>query len=346
VSVRTAAFGQLPGGGPVRLFTLTNARGLIARVTDLGATLTELHVPDRTGRPGDVVLGFDGLARYLAPHPYFGSTVGRVANRIARGRFTLDGTTYQLAANNGPNHLHGGLTGFDKALWRAEALPGGETGVRFAHVSPDGDQGYPGRLDLVVTMRLTDDDGLVIDYRATTDQATPINLTNHAYFNLAGGGDVLGHELWLAAARYTPADETLVPTGDLRPVKGTPLDFTRPTPIGARFDRLPGEPRGYDHNFVIDRTAPGPVLAARVFEPGTGRVMEVITTQPGVQLYTANFLDGTLIGKRGAAYGRYAGFCLETQHFPDSVNHPAFPGTILRPGETYRQTTVYRFSTR
>jgi aldose 1-epimerase len=326
----------MPGGAPVERFTLTNARGVIARITNYGATLTELHVPDRAGRPGDVVLGFDNLEQYLRGHPYFGATVGRVANRIARGRFTLDGRTYTLSRNEGPHHLHGGFQGFDKVVWRAEPLAGPVAAVRMTHVSPDGDEGYPGRLALTVVMTLTDANELAIDYTATTDETTPVNLTNHTYFNLAGEGDVLGHELMLATESYTPTDETLIPTGEIAPVRGTPLDFTRPRPIG----------RGYDHNFAIARTAPGLALAADVFEPRTGRALEVTTTQPGVQLYTANHLDGTLGGKGGVGYRRHAGFCLETQHFPDSVNQPGFPSTILRPGETYRQTTIYRFTTR
>jgi aldose 1-epimerase len=334
----------MPDGTPVQLFTLTNARGLVARLTNYGATITELHVPDRAGHADDVVLGFDNLAQYLGGHPYFGATVGRVANRIARGRFTLDGRTYTLARNNGPNHLHGGLEGLDKVVWRAEPLSGPVAGVRFTHVSPDGDEGYPGRLDLAVVMTLTGAGELIIDYTATTDRATPVNLTNHTYFNLAGAGDVLGHELMLSAEAFTPTDESLIPTGEILPVKGTPLDFTRLTRIGARFDQLTGQPRGYDHNFAIKRSGAGLALAARVFEPRTGRAMDVTTTQPGVQLYTGNFLDGTIAGKRGVGYSGYAGFCLETQHFPDSVNQPLFPSTILGPGETYRQTTVYRFS--
>jgi aldose 1-epimerase len=344
--VYSASFGRMPDGAPVQLFTLTNANGLIARITSYGTILTELHVPDGAGRLGDVVLGFDNLAQYLAGHPYFGCTIGRVANRIAGGRFRLDGRDYTLARNIGRDHLHGGHKGFDKVVWGAEPISGPVAGVRFTHVSPDRDEGYPGRLELAVVMTLTDADQLAIDYSATTDQATPVNLTNHTYFNLAGQGDILGHELMLSAGAYTPTDDALMPTGEVRPVGGTPLDFTRPTPIGARFDQLTSDPRGYDHNFAIDGGGGGLALAARVYEPGTGRAMDVATTQPGVQLYTGNFLDGTLTGKRGIVYRRHAGFCLETQHFPDSVNQPAFPSTILRPGETYRQTTVHRFSAR
>jgi aldose 1-epimerase len=293
-----------------------------------------------------VVLGFDNLAQYLGGHPYFGCTIGRVANRIARGRFTLDGKVCTLAINNGPNHLHGGVKGFDKMLWQGEPLSGPVAGVRFSHASPDGDEGYPGRLDLAVVMTLTDGNALVIDYTATTDRPTPVNLTNHTYFNFAGTGDILGHELMLAADRYTPTDAATIPTGELRPVRGTPFDFTVPRPIGARVGELPGPPRGYDHNFVLSGAGGVRALAARVLEPVTGRAMDVSTTQPGVQLYTGNFLDGTLTGKRGVAYRQYAGFTLETQHFPDSVNQQSFPSTILRPGETYRQSTAYQFSAR
>lgn len=341
--VRVTRFGTLPDGTPVELYTLTNAGGLLARITSFGTIITELHAPDRTGLPGDVVLGFDSLAGYLAGHPYFGCTVGRVANRIAGGRFPIDGRTFLLDRNSGPHHLHGGLNGFDKAVWRAAPLSAPVAGVRFTHVSPDGDQGYPGRLEVAVVMTLTEQNQLAIDYTATTDRPTPVNLTNHSYFNLAGAGDILGHELTLFATRYAPTDEARIPTGEIRPVNGTPLDFTRSTPIGARFAQLACDPRGYDHSFLLDNTGGGPVPAARVHDPATGRVMELATTEPAVQLYTGHWLDGTLTGKRGVVYTRYAGFSLEAQHLPDSVNQPAFPNTIVRPGEIYRQTTVYRF---
>lgn len=340
--VRKVQFGTMPDGRPVDLYIMTNANGGVVKVTNYGTIITELHVPDRTGRLGDVVLGFDNLAQYLAGHPYFGCTVGRVANRISGARFTLDGKTYHLAANNGPNHLHGGLKGFDKVLWEAE--PQADGSVKFTYTSPDGEEGYPGNLHVTVVMTWTDQNELVIDYTATTDKPTPVNLTNHSYFNLACEGDILGHVLMLSASQYTPTDASLIPTGEIKPVAGTPLDFTKPTPIGARFDQLDTEPRGYDHNFVINRAGKGLALAARVFEPKTGRVMEVFTTEPGIQLYTGNFLDGSLKGKRGIVYARHTGFCLETQHFPDAVNKPAFPSVILRPGQTYRHTTVYRFS--
>jgi aldose 1-epimerase len=347
--VQKSAFGKTSDGTAVDLYVLTNGHGVTAKVTTYGAILTELHVPDRDGQLGDVVLGFDNLDGYRAGHPYFGATVGRVANRIARGRFTLDGKEYRLATNNGPNALHGGKKGFDKVVWQAEAVPGsGGPAVRLRYRSPDGEEGYPGNLDVVVTYTLTDDNAVRIDYEATTDKPTPVNLTNHSYFNLAGAGsgDVLGHELMLAADRYTPSDDTLIPTGEVRPVRGTPLDFTTPAAIGARLGQLKAEPIGYDHNFVLRGDGRSPVLAARVREPKTGRVLELSTTEPGVQFYTGNFLDGTSKGKGGAVYRKHAGFCLEAQHFPDSVNHPEFPSTILRPGKTSTQTTVYKFSAR
>ena len=343
-SVTVAPFGQLADGRTASLFTLTNRHGLTAKITNYGTIITEFHTLDRQGKLGDVVLGFENLAAYLKGHPYMGCTVGRFANRIARGRFTLDGRTYHLATNNGPNALHGGLIGFDKALFHAEPQAGAS--VKFTHSSPDGDQGYPGALELCVVISLTEADELVLDYTATASAATPVNLTNHTYFNLAGHGTIKGHVLELAADLYTPADATNVPTGEVRSVKGTPLDFTSPQLIGARFAELGGQPQGYDHNFVLRGGCPAPALAARVYEPITGRVLEAFTTEPGVQLYTANWFDGSLTGKGGFVYEPHTGFCLETQHFPDSVNQPHFPSTILRPGQTYRQTTVYRFSVR
>jgi aldose 1-epimerase len=340
-TLKKSSFGKLPDGKVVDLYTLANAHGLVARITNYGTIITELHVPDRNGKLVDIVLGFDNLDPYLKKHPFFGCTVGRMANRIAKGAFTLDGRIYQLAVNNGPNHLHGGLKGFDKVLWEAEPQAGAT--VRFSYTSPDGEEGYPGTLLVAVTMALTDANELRIDYSATTDKPTPVNLTNHTYFNLAETGDVLGHELMLAANAYTPSDANLIPTGEIRPVKGTPMDFTSPEPIGSRFSQLRCSPVGYDHNFVLNSGGKTMALAARVHEPGIGRVMEVHTTEPGVQLYTANFLDGKLTGKGGFVYRQHSGFCLETQHFPDAVNQPAFPSVILRPGRTYRQTTVFKF---
>jgi aldose 1-epimerase len=341
---RKSRFGKLPNGTAVDLYTLTNANGLVAKITNYGTIITELHVPDRHGQLRDVVLGFDNLEQYLKGHPCFGCTVGRVANRIAKGRFTLDGKTYSLAINNSPNHLHGGLKGFDKKLWQAEAQSG--AAVKFTYTSPDGEEGYPGTLDVAVTMTLTDANELRLDYRAATDRATPVNLTNHSYFNLAGPGDVLRHELTIAADRYTPFDSTLIPTGEIKPVKGTPLDFTKPRAIGSRFSQLHTVPVGYDHNFVLNGGGKGLALAARVYEPESGRVMEVHTTEPGVQLYTANHLDGSLTGKGGIVYRQHAGLCLETEHFPDSVNQPGFPSIILRPDQIYRQATLFKFSAR
>jgi aldose 1-epimerase len=341
--LRKSSFGNMPDGAEVDLYTLTNANGLSAKVTSYGAIITELHVPDRDGKSGDIVLGFDNLAQYLKGHPFFGATVGRVANRIAKGQFTLDGQTYALATNNGPNHLHGGLKGFDKKVWQAEPQSG--AAVKFTYVSSDGEEGYPGKLAVAVTMTLTDANELRLDYTATTDRPTPINLTNHSYFNLAGEGNVLAHELMLAADYHTPADSTLIPTGEIKAVRGTPMDFTTPQPIGSRFAQLRTNPVGYDDNYVLNGGGKALALAARAYESGSGRVMEIHTTQPGVQLYTANFLNGSLTGKRGVVYSQHCAFCLETQHFPDSVNQPKFPSVILRPGQTYRHTTIHRFST-
>ncbi len=342
-------FGRTADGKAVTLYTLTNGK-MTVKVMTYGAIVTEIDVPDRNGQTADVVLGFDNLQGYLAGHPYFGATVGRFANRIARGEFTLNGKTYTLAKNNGPNTLHGGLKGFDKVVWDAEEVstPDGPS-VRFSYTSPDGEEGFPGTLKTTVTYTVTPKNALKIEYTATTDRATPINLTNHSYFNLAGpaSGDVLGHEIMIAADRYTPGDETLIPTGELAPVKGTPLDFTTSAPIGSRINQIKAEPVGFDHNYVIRRNGEnGPALAARVYEPKSGRVMEVFTTEPGVQFYTGNFLDGKVKGKGGVAYQKHQGFCLETQHFPDSVHHPEFPTTILEPGSTYKQTTIYQFSAR
>ncbi len=343
-SVQKSSFGQLADGTPVDLYTLTNAHGLVAKITSFGTIITELHVPDRQGQLGDIVLGFDNLAQYLQKHPYFGCTVGRVANRIAKGRFTLDGKTYTLAINNGQNHLHGGLKGFDKVVWKAETQRG--AAVKFTYTSQDGEEGYPGTLAVSVTMTLTAADELRLDYSAAADKPTPINLTNHSYFNFAGAGDVVGHELMIPADSYTPTDADLIPTGEIQPVEGTALDFRTPQPIGARIAQIENRERGYDHNYVLHSGGKHLALAARVCEPTTGRVMEVHTTEPGVQFYTANYLDGSLTGKRGVVYRRQTAFCLETEHFPDSVHHPNFPSTILRPGQTYRQTTVHKFSTK
>jgi aldose 1-epimerase len=352
-TIRRASFGQLADGRPVDMFTISSGHGCTIRTMPYGAAIVSLRVPDRRGVEDDVVLGFDTLDGYISRNQYFGVVVGRYGNRIAHGRFALDGRTYALATNNGPNHLHGGVKGFDKALWSAEPFEqDGAAGVVYTHVSPDGDEGYPGTLRVRVTYTLSAANELKVDYEATTDKATPVNLTQHSYFNLAGDGssDVLGHELTLDADRYTPVDETLIPTGELAPVEGTPFDFRQPTLIGARIDGTHPQLKianGYDHDFVINGWTPGPShslhRAARVVEPTSGRTLEVSTTEPGVQFYSGNFLDGSTTGKSGRAYGRRHGFCLETQHFPDSPNHPNFPSTILRPGETYRSTTVFAF---
>ena len=337
-------FGKLPDGRVVNRYTLKNRNGVIAKVMDYGAILTELWVPDKSGRSANIVCGFDNLDQYLAGHPFFGATTGRYANRIAKGRFTLEGREYTLATNNGPNHLHGGVKGFDKQLWKSEPLTGksGQQSVRFTYVSKDGEEGYPGTLNVTVVYTLTDKDELSIDYSATTDKTTVVNLTNHSYFNLAGSGDILGHLVQIEADRYTPVNEQLIPTGELAPVAGTPLDFKKPTAIGDRIDQLKPVPGGYDHNFVLNRTGNSLELVASVTEPKSGRKLEVLTTEPGMQLYTANFLDGKLKGINGVTYHKHSAFCLETQHFPDSPNQPKFPSTALKPGQVYNTTTVYR----
>jgi aldose 1-epimerase len=342
--VTRAPFGVMPDGQAVAVYTMTNAAGIQVRAITYGAIVTSLVVPDRSGKRADVVLGFDTLDGYLKDPPYFGAIVGRYGNRIAKGQFTLGGKTFKLATNNGPNHLHGGLKGFDKVIWEAAAVESeAGVGVAFTRTSPDGEEGYPGTLKATVTYTLTDKNELAIDYRAVTDKATPVNLTQHSYFNLAGGGDVLGHELMLNADRYTPVDDTLIPTGELASVQGTPFDFRKLTAIGARINADNPQikyGRGYDHNWVLNRTGPGLQRAARVVEPKSGRTLEIVTTEPGLQFYSGNFLDGTITGKGGRVYALRNGFCLETQHFPDSPNHPNFPSTILKPGETYSSKTV------
>ncbi len=348
MSVTQRLLGTTDDGTTVELYTLINRHGLAASIMTYGGILVSLRAPDRYGTLADITLGFDTLAPYLAGHPYFGALIGRYANRIARGTFQLHGVTYTLAINNGPNHLHGGVRGFDKVMWRAQAGEGtGEASVALRYVSPDGEEGYPGTLDATVVYTLTDQDELRLDYTATTDRDTIVNLTNHTYFNLAAGGDILGHEVQLLASRFLPVDATLIPTGELRPVQGTPMDFTAPTAIGAHIhaddEQLHRTRGGYDHTWVLDAAGGALAHAARVYEPTSGRVLDVFTTQPGVQFYTGNFLDGSIIGRGGWAYAKHHGFCLETHHFPDSPNQPAFPSTVLSPGETYRQTTVYRF---
>ncbi len=343
-------FGRLPDGSDAMLYVLEGKDGLRVAITDFGAAVVSLHAPDRDGRLADVVLGYDVATGYLAGKSYFGATIGRFGNRIAAGRFTLDGVEHHLPVNNGANHLHGGPRGFDRVRWDAEWAGSPEApALRLTRTSPDGEEGYPGSVRVEVLYSLPAPDTLRIDYRAETDRATPLNLTNHSYFNLAGhdAGSILDHELTFAASRFTPVDAGLIPTGELRDVAGTPFDFREERRIGARVDadeEQIGRGPGYDHNFVLDRTAGADLaLAARVREPRSGRVLEVRTCEPGVQFYSGNFLDRTEVGKGGAAYAHRTGFCLETQHFPDSPNQPSFPNTILRPGEVYRSATKYRF---
>lgn len=346
MDIQKQTFGHLPDGSEVEIYILTNSHGLKAKIMTYGATLVALEVPDRQGELADIVLGHDSLEGYLDPaqNPYFGSIVGRYANRIAQAKFTLDGVEYRLAANVGKNHLHGGLKGFDKALWTAEPVRAdGAVGLKLFYLSRDGEEGYPGNLSTTVTYWLTEEDELKISYQAETDKPTPINLTSHSYFNLAGprDGDILRHELMLNADHFTWVNDELLPTGEIRAVSGTPWDFTKPKAIGAEMTSTPG---GYDHNFVLRGEAGTLRLAARVYEPTSGRVMEIYTTEPGIQFYGGNFLDGTIIGKGDQAYSKHAGFCLETQHFPDSPNQPNFPSTILRPGQKYTSLTVHKFS--
>ena len=339
--VQRNIFGYTPGGTPIELFTLRNSRGLSAQVMTLGATLVGVETPDRNGQLANITLHLDTCQQYVAGHPCLGSTCGRYANRIAFGRFTLDGVEYQLTTNEGPNHLHGGRVGFDKVLWQAEILEEpAASSVRLWYTSPDGEEGYPGTLHASVTFRLTEDNELQLQYTAETDRPTVVNLTNHAYWNLAGGGTALGHELTLYADHYLPVGAGLIPSGELAPVAGTPMDFTAPRTLGSRIAEVPP---GYNHCYVLRQSRPGELVpCARVVEPTTGRTMEVWTTEPGVQLYTGNHLN---VRCKERSYGKHDGFCLECQHFPDSPNHANFPSTVLRPGETYRQLTVYRFGT-
>ena len=339
-------YGKLPDGTAIEQYTLTNGKGVTMKVITLGGIITELHVPDKQGKAADVVLGCPDLKTYLAGHPFFGAITGRYANRIAGASFTLDGKEYKLFANDSANSLHGGKKGFDKVVWKAAPQPA-EDGValRLTYRSPDGEEGYPGNLDSAVTYTLTDKNELRIDYEAMTDKATPINLTNHTYFNLGGhdSGTILDHELMMAADKYTPVNEQLIPTGEIAPVKGTPLDFVQPARIGSRVTEIKAKPQGYDHNFVLNSGGKKLALGARLRDPRSGRVMEMFTDQPGVQFYTGNFLDGKQAGKGGVNYAQHTGLCLETQHFPDSPHHANFPSAVLKPGETYKTTTVYRF---
>jgi aldose 1-epimerase len=348
-NITRESFGKTAAGESVDIFTLTNNLGMQAKITNYGAIVVSLKAPDRTGKMDDVVLGFNDLDSYLKGHPYFGAIVGRYGNRIAKGRFTLDGVEYKLAVNNGENHLHGGIKGFDKVVWTAkETKTKMGPALSLTYISKDGEEGYPGTVTATVVYTLTNNNELKLDYTVTTDKDTVTNLTHHSYFNLAGegNGDILSHILTLNAARFTPTDAGSIPTGELKAVAGTPFDFLKPTVIGKRIDEKDQQLEfgsGYDHNFIVNGKAGTLRSAATVYEPTSGRVLEVWTTEPGVQFYTGNFLDGTLTGKSGKVYQKRFGFCLETQHYPDSPNHPAFPTTTLKKGATYRSTTVYRF---
>jgi aldose 1-epimerase len=344
------SFGTAPAGQAVDIYTLHNSKGMEARICNYGGIVVSLKVPDKSGKLDDVVLGYDHLDDYVKNSPYFGCLVGRYGNRIAKGKFTLNGVTYMLATNNYPNALHGGLKGFDKRVWQARTYdsPAGPALI-LTYLSQDGEEGYPGNLTVKATYTLTEDNSLRLDYVATTDKATVINLTHHSYFNLAGHGDILRHEVMMPADRFTPVDATLIPIGELRPVAGTPFDFTASTPIGARISQSDEQLRfggGYDHNWVYNKKSSELSLLARVNEKTTGRVMEVWSTEPGLQFYSGNFLDGTLTGKGGWVYQHRNGFCMEPQHYPDSPNHPNFPSVVLKPGQVYKNTIIYRFTTR
>ena len=349
MNIEKAEFGKTKQGEVAHIYTLTNAEGCEVRITNYGGIVVSLTVPDKAGNLADVVLGYDTLDKYLEKTPYFGALVGRYGNRIGKGKFTLNGKEYTLAVNNGPNHLHGGIVGFDKVLWRAKEIKKREgVGLELSYLSKDGEEGYPGNLSVTVRYLWTNDNELRIDYAAATDKPTVVNLTNHSYFNLACKGDILGHELMIDADKFTPVDEGLIPTGELRSVAGTPMDFRKPTAIGARIEQPDEQLKfglGYDHNWVLNRYDGSLRLVARVYEPTAGRVLEVLTTQPGVQFYCGNFLDGTITGKYGRVYQRRNGLCLETQHYPDSPNKPSFPSTTLKTGERYHTVTVFRFTT-
>jgi len=355
MDIKKSAFGRTADGKAVDLYTLTNSHGLEARIITYGGTVISLKVPDRNGKLGDILLGHDSLGPYIEPNhaksPYFGCIIGRYGNRIGKGRFTLDGKEYTLATNNGPNHLHGGLVGFDQKVWTGKPVKGkDEVALELRYTSKDMEEGYPGNLKVKVTYALTEKDELRIDYEATTDKPTVCNLTNHNYYNFTGAErDILGHELMINADQTTPVDSGLIPTGELRPVAGTPFDFRKPKPIGQDINADDEQIRfgpGYDHNWVLRKQGNELSLAARVYEPTTGRVMEIYTTEPAIQFYAGNFLDGTIIGKDGKAYKQHYALCLETQHYPDSPNTPNWPTTTLRPGQTYKTMTLHKFSTR
>jgi aldose 1-epimerase len=350
-SISGAPFGHMKDGTAVELYTLRNAHGMEARIATYGGIVTSLTAPDRNRHYADVVLGYDNLAAYLEKSPYFGALIGRYGNRIAEGKFALDGKTYQLALNDGPNSLHGGKVGFDKVVWKVAVARVTAQGPRLTlrYLSRDGEEGYPGNLSVTATYALTEDNALRLDYIANTDRDTVLNLTQHSYFNLRGHGDVLGHIVQIRADRFTPVDATLIPTGESRAVAGTPFDFRQPTAIGERINEPDEQLRfgkGYDHNWVLTTVAGELASDATVYEPETGRVLEVLSTQPGLQFYSGNFLDGSIVGKGGERYGLRSGFCMEPQHFPDSPNRPDFPSTVLSAGQVYRNTIVYRFATR
>jgi aldose 1-epimerase len=342
-------FGQTKDGTPVDLYTLRNSKGAEARISNYGGLVISLKVPDRNGNLGDVVLGYDNLDGYLKETPYFGALIGRYGNRIAKGKFTLNGQEYTLATNNGPNALHGGLKGFDKVVWEPTILASAEgPALQLKYVSKDGEEGYPGNLSVTAVYTLTEDNALKLEFTATTDKDTVLNLTHHSYFNLAGKGDILGHLVIIPANRFTPVDSTLIPTGELKPVEGTPFDFRNPTAIGVRINQDDEQLKfggGYDHNWVVNKQPGAYGLMARVTELTSGRVMEVYSTEPGLQFYSGNFLDGKITGKRGWVYKHRSAFCMEPQHYPDSPNKPEFPTVVLKPGQVYKNTIVYRFST-
>lgn len=350
-TISSAPFGKTPNGVAVERYTLRNRQGMEARIATYGGIVTHLTARDRKDHMDDVVLGYETLEGYLKNSPYFGALVGRYANRIAKGQFTLNGVQYKLATNNGPNALHGGVTGFDKVVWRAAQAVVTANGpqLTLTYSSWDGEEGYPGNLSVTAVYTLTNDNALRLDYTATTDRDTVVNLTQHSYFNLRGHSDVLGHVVQINADRFTPIDEALIPTGKLQPVDGTPFDFRKPATIGARLNATDEQLRfgkGYDHNWIINKTSPGLAVAATVYEPDTGRVLEVSSTEPGLQFYSGNFLDGSVIGKGGRVYAFRNGFCMEPQHFPDSPNKNEFPSVVLKPGQTYNNTIIYRFSAR
>jgi len=351
LNIASEVFGEAPAG-TAHLYTLKNKNGMVVKITNFGGIIQSILVPDKNGEWNDVVLGFDKLEDYINKHPYFGAIIGRYGNRIAKGKFSIDGEDYTLALNNGPNSLHGGVKGFDKKLWQAKEVKKEDAvGLELSRLSVDFEEGYPGNLEVKITYWLNNRNEILMEYEATTDKKTVCNLTNHSYFNLAGAGsgDILGHELMIKAAHLTPVDETLIPTGELMPVEGTPFDFSTPTAIGARIEEDHDQLKfggGYDHNFALKREGKGMELVASVFEAGSGRLLEVLTEEPGLQFYCGNFLDGSHIGKGGKVYNYRTGFCLETQHFPDSPNQENFPSTILEPGQVYKTKTVYRFSSK